>query len=384
MVHPSRKRDCKLISRLIRDFNGDVLTVPGRVIALIFVLALLVFPLLNHDPHILRILIMANIYVVFAVSWDLLSGYTGQMNLGHALFFGVAAYVAALLNIHYGLDPWLTIPIGGVAAAIAGLLVCLPALRLRGPYLALVTLALPFVAVAIVLLFKSTTNGDMGLYGIGRIFSSFEDPRDNMIVTYFFSLVMMLPSVLIMWKLTDARSSIVRLGIIFHAIREDEIAARACGINTVRYKFIAFAVGGFFAGIAGGFYAHFLRVVNPQDTLGVFLSFEVIMYTVFGGICSIYGAVAGVYFARAFVWDYLLTDVVEVDVGIKRMSLAIIMVLVLLFMPQGIAVWIRDKIEKTCPRCKLNNAFFRRNCRACGAELHVVKKKSITPDMSSG
>jgi branched-chain amino acid transport system permease protein len=350
----------------LRNLQGDVLAIPGRFMALVFVLLLLFLPLATKDPYILRILIFANIYVIFAVSWDLISGYTGQISFGHALFFGVAAYAAALLNLHLGLEPWATIPIGGLAAAIAGLVVCLPALRLRGPYLSLVTLALPLILLGVVFYFSDFTGGELGISGIARIYGS-------RTVQYYISLTMMLASVLIMWKLTDAKSRIVRTGIILHAIREDEIAARASGINTVRYKLMAFAVGGFFAGLAGGYYAHFMRIAGPS-TLDLFLSFQVIIWAVFGGICTIYGAVVGVYILYPLVWEFLLTDFLDVSSEVRLLTFASVVVLVLLFMPEGIAVWVRDKIERTCPRCKLANAAFRPTCRACSAPLRTGRR----------
>jgi branched-chain amino acid transport system permease protein len=345
-----------LIRRLLKDFQGDVLAIPGRAIALVFFVLLLIIPLFTRDPYVLRILIFANMYAIFAVSWDLLSGYTGQINFGHALFFGVAAYTSALLNTHLGWQPWATIPIGALAASIAGLVVCLPALRLRGPYLSLVTLAFPLILLGIVFAFTDVTGGEWGISGIAPISS-------DRTVIYFISVVIMLVSVFIMWKLTDARSSLVRTGIIFHAIREDEIAARASGINTVRYKMLAFAVGGFFAGIAGAFLAHFMRIAGPSN-LDLFLSFQVIIWTVFGGIASIYGPVAGVYILHP------LMEFLRVVPEYRILIFAGIVVLILLFMPEGVAVWIRDKMERECPRCKLSNMAFRRTCRACETSLY--------------
>jgi len=345
-----------LIRRLFKDFQGDVVAIPGRLIALIFFLLLFLVPLATEEPYILRTLIFANIYVIFAVSWDFISGYTGLINFGHALFFGVAAYTSALLNLHLGLEPWATIPIGALAAVLAGLIVCLPALRLRGPYFSLVTLAFPLILLGGVFAFTDFTGGELGISGIARI-------SDSRTVEYYISVLVMLSSVFIMWKLTDAKSSIVRLGIILHAIREDEIAARASGINTVRYKLFAFAIGGFFAGVAGGFYAHFMRIAGPS-TLDLFLSFQAIIWTVFGGICSIYGPLVGVYIL------YPLTEFLRVVPELRILIFAVIVVLILLFMPEGIAVWVRDKIEKDCPRCKLTNAAFRPTCRACGTALH--------------
>lgn len=345
-----------MIQRLLKDFRGDVLAIPGRLIALIFFVTLFFVPLITQEPYILRTLIFANIFVIFAVSWDLLSGYTGQVNFGHALFFGVAAYTSALLNLRLGLQPWATIPLGALAGMAAGLLVSLPALRLRGPYLSLVTLAFPFILLGIIFTFTDFTGGELGVSGLARI-------SDSRTVDFYISALVMLVSVLIMWKLTDAKSSIIRVGIILHAIREDEITTRASGINTVRYKVLAFAVGGFFAGVAGAFHAHFMRIAGPAN-LDLFLSFQAIIWTVFGGITSIYGAVAGVYTL------YPLMEFLRVVPEVRILIFAAIVVLILLFMPEGIAVWIRDKIERECPRCKLSNMAFRHTCRACDTRLY--------------
>jgi branched-chain amino acid transport system permease protein len=344
-----------VVRRLWKDFQGDIVAVPGRLLALIFFLGLTIFPLITSDSYLLRTLAFANIYAIFAVSWDLLSGYTGQINFGHALFFGVAAYTSALLNLKLGLPPWATIPIGALASVVAGLIVCLPALRLRGPYLSLVTLAFPLILLGIIFAFTDFTGGELGVSGIARI-------SESRVTDFYISFAVMLVSVMIMWKLTDAKSALVRTGIIFHAIREDEIAARASGINTIRYKMLAFAVGGFFAGIAGAFHAHFIRIAGPAD-LDLFLSFQAIIWTVFGGITSIYGPVVGVFIM------YPLLEFLRVLPEIRMMIFAVIVVVILLFMPEGIAVFIRDKMEQTCPRCKLSNVWWRKNCRACGADL---------------
>ena len=349
-----------MLSRFFKDFRGDVVAIPGRLIALIFFVLLFLIPVFIHQPYVLRMLIFANMFVIFAVSWDFISGYTGQMNFGHALFFGVAAYATAMLNRGAPLGPhwpiWVTIPLGALAAVVAGVIMCLPALRLRGPYLALVTLAFPLILLGVIFANTQFTGGELGISGIDRI-------SDSRTTDYYISVVVMIVSVFIMWKLTDAQSGLVRTGIIMHAIREDEIAARASGINTIRYKLFAFAVGGFFAGIAGAMYAHFMRIAGPSS-LDLTLSFQAIIWTVFGGIVSIYGAVVGVYIL------YPLTESLRFISEYRLLIFAVIIILILLFMPEGIAVWIRDKIERQCPRCKLTNVSWRHTCRACSADLY--------------
>jgi branched-chain amino acid transport system permease protein len=346
--------------RLYKSFHGEVLAIPGRTIAFFFILFLFFVPLITNSPYILRILIFTNIYAIYAASWDFLSGYTGQVNFGQAVFFGVAAYTAALLNLNLGLPPAATIPIGAMAGVLAGLIVAIPALRLRGHYLALVTLAFPIILTGIVYAFPDFSGGELGVSGIAPL-------SHSRTFVYYLSLLIMIASALIMWKLTDVKSMFVRTGVILHAIREDEITARASGINTTKYKLLAFSISGFFAGVAGGLCAHFLGIAGPSN-LTVLFSFMPILWTIFGGITTIYGPITGVYIL------YPLTEALRVAPEIRMLTLAFIVILVLLFMPEGLTTWFRDKIEVECPRCKLINVATRQYCRACNAPLHMEQR----------
>jgi len=345
---------------LRKNFQGAILAVPGKAIAFFFLLLLFFVPLITSDPYILGILIFANIYAIYGASWDFLSGFTGQVNFGHAVFFGVGAYTAGLLNLKLGLPPVASIPIGALVAVLAGLIVGIPALRLRGHYLALVTLAFPIMLTGIVLAFPDVTGGELGVSGISPL-------SDSRVVTYYIALIVMIASALIMWKLTDARSTFVRTGVILHAIREDEITARASGINTTKYKLLAFCISGFFAGIAGGLGAHYLRIAGPSN-LTLFFSFQPIIWTIFGGIATIYGPITGVYIL------YPLMEILRVIPRFRMLIFAFILIFVLLFMPEGLTRWFRDKIEVECPRCKLTNVATRQYCRACHAPLHLEQR----------
>jgi len=283
------------------------------------------------------------------------------VNFGHALFFGVSAYSVALLNKYFGLQPWATIPIGTLVATGIGVLTCFPALRLRGPYLSLLTMAFPLMLMGLVMAFKEWTGGEFGIPGLPALAAT-------KVGEYYICLIVMTVAVLIMWKLTDAGSKYVRTGLIFHAIREDEIAARASGINTINYKILAFVIGGFFAGLAGALYAHILGAVGI-GYLSMVMSFRAIIYVVFGGIVSIYGPVVGVYTLQTLLQFLGVGGTTFIGQNLI-LIMAIIVILILLFMPEGVAVWVRDKIERECPRCKLTNAAWRRECRACSASLH--------------
>ncbi len=347
----------------LRDSIGDV---PGRVIAIVFILSLFFIPVFTDQAYILRVFILASIFAIFAASWDFLSGFTGLLNFGHAAFFGISAYVAALLNSRLGLAPWITIPLGSIVATMMGLLIGAPALRLRGIYLSLVTLAFPIILTGVVFAFPNYTGGELGIFGIAPMAAS-------RVMEYYIVLVIMILSLLIMWKLTDMKSKIVRTGVIFGAIAQDEITARACGIQTTHYKFLAFAVSGFFAGVSGGLYAHFIKVVGPS-TLELLFSFQAILWTIFGGFGTIYGAVAGVYLLFPMT-EFLTLNALGNE--IRFVLQAVILILTLLFMPEGITVWVLDKIETECPRCKITNMATNRFCRACRAPLHEDKKKGV-------
>ncbi|MCJ7663578.1 MAG: branched-chain amino acid ABC transporter permease, partial [Desulfobacterales bacterium] len=273
------------------------------------------------------------------------------------------AYTAALLNLHAHIPPWGSIPLGALAAVVAGLIIGIPSLRLRGTYLALTTLAFPIVLLGLVFSFPDLTGGELGISGIARL-------AKTRVADYYVAVLLMLGLSTIMWKITDSNT-----GIIFHAIREDEVAVRASGINTTRYKLLAFCLSGFFAGIAGGLYAHFMRIAGPS-TLMVSQSFQVVIWAVFGGIVSIYGPVGAVFILFPLV-QYLLPilesvpllNFMRVVLESPTLVLACVVLLVLLYMPDGLFPWLRDKIEKECPRCKVRNIALRDTCRVCTAPL---------------
>jgi branched-chain amino acid transport system permease protein len=338
------------LNRFFSILKGEVLVLPSRVVVILFYLTLLLMPLITKDPYILRIVILAAIFAILASSWDLLSGFTGQMNFGHALFFGVGAYTAALLNLHFHIPPWGSIPLGAVAAVLAGLIIGIPSLRLRGTYLALTTLSFPIILLGVVTAIPNITGGELGISGLARLSSS-------RLGDYYVTIILMLGLCTLMWKITDSNT-----GIIFHAIREDEVAVRASGINTTRYKLLAFSLSGFFAGISGGLYAHFMRIAGPS-TLEISLSFTVVIWAVFGGIVTIYGPIAAVFIL------FPLLEFLRFWPQLRTLMFAAVILLILLYMPDGLIPWIRDKIEKQCPRCKLRNIATRKTCRVCTASL---------------
>ena len=337
------------------ELRNEVFVLPSRTLVLIWVLGLLLLPLVYDDAYVLRILTMTCIFAMFAASWDLLAGYTGQVNFGHALFFGAGAYASALLSLKLGLSPWLTIWAGAAVALLFGFGVGYLCLRLRGSYLSLATLAFPLIALGLLFAFPDFSGGELGISGVRRLALT---PTAN----YYVAVVSMLVIVFGLWLLADSK-----FGIVLHAIRDDEVAARASGINTLRYKMTVFAIAGAAAGFAGALFAHYLRVAGPS-TLEVALSFQVVIWGIFGGLATIYGPVVAVFLL------YPLTEWLgsfRAFGELRLLIFAVIVLLVLLFMPRGLTPFVRDKIETQCPRCKQRNGFWRKVCRLCGAALQA-------------
>lgn len=337
------------------ELRNEVFVLPSRTLVLVWVAALLLLPLVYDDAYILRIVTMTCIFAIFAASWDLLAGYTGQVNFGHALFFGAGAYASALLSLKLGLSPWVTIWAGAAVALVFGFVVGYLCLRLRGSYLSLATLAFPLIALGILFAFPDFSGGELGISGLRRLSLT---PTSN----YYVAAISMLAIVFALWAFADSK-----FGIVLHAIRDDEVAARASGINTLRYKLVVFGIAGAAAGFAGALFAHYLRVAGPS-TLEVALSFQVVIWGIFGGLATIYGPVAAVFIL------YPLTEWLGSwgQFGELRLLIfAIVVLLVLLFMPRGLTPWVRDKLETQCPRCKQRNTVYRKICRLCGAGLQA-------------
>ena len=335
------------------ELRDEVLVLPSRTVVLLWALSLLVLPYAWGDAYVLRILTLTCIFAIFAASWDLLAGYTGQVNFGHALFFGAGAYTSALVSLKLGVSPWITVWIGAAVATGFGVVVGFLCLRLRGSYLSLATLAFPLIALGLLFAFPGFSGGELGISGLKRLATT---PTAN----YYIALFAMFGAVGGLWLVADSK-----FGLVLHAIRDDEVAARASGINTPRYKLAVFAISAFAAGFSGALLAHYIRIAGPS-TLETALSFQVVIWGIFGGVATIYGPVVAVFIL------YPLTEWLgsfKAFGELRLLIFAVIVLLVLLFMPRGLSPWIRDKLERQCPRCKQRNRSWRSACRLCAAPL---------------
>ncbi|MEH6995871.1 branched-chain amino acid ABC transporter permease [Neobacillus drentensis] len=250
------------------------------------------------------------INIILAVSLHLVIGITGQFSIGHAGFLAVGAYVSAIITMKFELPFVLAIIIGGIVAALAGLLVGIPTLRLRGDYLAIATLGFGEI-IRIVFLNIEYVGGAAGMM------------VSNM-TTWTSAFVCLVITILVISNFTNSRH-----GRACIAIRENEIAADAMGINTTFYKVAAFAIGSFFAGIAGGLFSHNFYIIQPTN-FGFLKSFDILIFVVLGGLGSLSGSVIS-----AILLTVISTYLQQYP-ETRMIIYSIVLVVVMLYRPQGL------------------------------------------------
>jgi branched-chain amino acid transport system permease protein len=257
-----------------------------------------------------NMLILMIINIILAVSLHLVIGTTGQFSIGHAGFLAVGAYVSAIITMKFELPFVLAIIIGGIVAAIAGLLVGIPTLRLRGDYLAIATLGFGEI-IRIVFLNIEYVGGAAGMM------------VSNM-TTWTSSFVCLVITIIVISNFTNSRH-----GRACIAIRENEIAADAMGINTTFYKVAAFAIGSFFAGIAGGLFSHNFYIIQPTN-FGFLKSFDILIFVVLGGLGSLSGSVI------AAILLTIISTYLQQYPETRMIIYSIVLVVVMLYRPQGL------------------------------------------------
>src|ERR1700742_2310743 len=278
------------------------------------------------------IMTLVLVWAVFGLSWNLLSGYTGLISFGHAAFFGIGAYTTALGQIYFDLSPWLLIPVAAMLGGIAGLLIGFPTFRLQGHYFALAMLAYP---LAILYVFEWLGFQEVTL-PIKRenpiAYMQFADPRLYTLV----ALAMMLATILLTRAIENSR-----FGMALRAIKQNEAAAEAAGINTLAWKLRAITLSGAIAGAIGGFYAVVLLVVTPQSVFGMLVSAQALTVAMFGGVGTVWGPVIG----SAILIP--LAEILHAEAGtrlpgIQGVIFGFAIVCVILIAPEGLFWKLRD------------------------------------------
>lgn len=305
-------------------------------LSLIFALYLIFFVLINTgvvNRYYEGIIILIGINIILATSLNLVTGFLGQLALGHAGFMAVGAYASALVTINMnlpipsGLQFVISLIIGGLVAALFGLIIGIPALRLRGDYLGIITLGFGEM-IRVIIINLDFTNGARGLRGIS-VLSNFSNVYWITILTIF-----------VIYTLIHSRH-----GRSILAIRENEIAADAVGVPTAFYKVYAFVIAAFFAGIAGGLFAHYMSIIDPKKFTFIF-SVEILVIVVLGGMGSLTGSVI------AAILLTLLPEALR-DFALYRMLIySVLLIIMMLFRPSGIFGTKELSIQKLINRLK--------------------------------
>ena len=252
----------------------------------LLVVGMLVLPQVYRSEFGLRVLCMIMIWSMLAIGQNLITGFCGQMSLCHAAFYGIGAYTSSLLTIRLGAPFPVALLAAGLVAMVLGIAVGFPAIRISGDYLFIVTIGFAEIVRLVFLNWDVVTNGPLGIPGVPPVRLLGLTLTTN---THYYYLLLFLLAVVVVATWQIVRSDI---GRSFKAIREDETAALAMGINTTYYKVLAFAVGAFFAGLAGSVLAHYLAFVGP-DGFTVDESILVLEMVIVGGLGSIAGSILG-------------------------------------------------------------------------------------------
>jgi ABC-type branched-subunit amino acid transport system ATPase component/ABC-type branched-subunit amino acid transport system permease subunit len=331
-------------------------------------LALAAYPLIRpQDAYRQTVLLLAFLLAIQAASWNIISGYAGYVSLGHSMFLGIGAYTVGLLAVDYGLNPLALAPAGGVAAVIVAALVGLVLLRTRGHAFVIITIALLFAVQVLVLNLRSLTHGSDGLT---LPLPPWPFDVQNIPFYYIFLGLLVLTVGLSAW----VRRTKFGAGLV--AIRDDEGKAASIGVNTVRYKILAYVLSAFFIGVAGGVYGYFLTFLNPVGAFSILASVSIVLSALLGGRGTLYGPVLG-----AFVVEIASETATNYGSGTQSRVLifGVALALVVLFLPAGVlptvAAWWRRRHPST--------ALYIDQAGALGAPPVSVRHRPAAPTAAS-
>ncbi|HMK91693.1 MAG TPA: branched-chain amino acid ABC transporter permease, partial [Thermoleophilia bacterium] len=321
-----------------------------RLVLLALLALAIVLPFIVQEDRWVTLMTVVVIYVVLASGLNIVVGFTGLLDLGYVAFYAIGAYYTAIifhnvLLVHYGVDidkywwlMWVNLLVGGLVAAAAGAILGYPTLRVRGDYLAIMTLGFGEIVRIVASNWVGLTRGPSGIPGIPKP-AFFGYDFQSTVSLYFLGLALALLS---LWLISRIVRS--RIGRAWTAIREDEVAAEAMGIHTSRYKLLSYATGAFFAGMMGVFFGHYLNYISPSSFL-LMQSFLILSLVVLGGMGNIAGPILG-----AVIWiglqEYLNNfTFVQIHPETRGIALGLVLVLLMVFRPQGLLGSMRVALE---------------------------------------
>lgn len=282
-----------------------------------------------RDKFYLHVLIMMLFYGAISSAWNIVGGFAGQLSLGHAAFFGIGAYTSTLMFIKLGVSPWIGMLVGAVLATIIAGGIGYPSFRLRGPFFTLVTIAFAEVLRILTLYAHDFTQGSIG------ISVPFRPAVGNFIFRQVSAYVYVAVAFLAIAVLVSLWIENSRLGYYLAAIREDEDAAQALGIDAARYKLVAVLVSAFFTALGGTFYAQYIFYIEPFQTFSLDFSVLLAMMAIIGGLGTVWGPVAGAFLVTP-LQEFLQAQLGGELQGLHLVIYGTALILVVILLPQGI------------------------------------------------
>jgi branched-chain amino acid transport system permease protein len=307
------------------------------IVTITGVLLLLALPHLFTLDYYLHILVMAGIYALLALSLGLIIGFTGQVSLCHAAFYGIGAYGSALTSLHFSLPFWLTMWIGGALAGGLSYVLGILVLRLRGHFLAITTAFFGVLVTVVLSNWIPITNGPMGIPGIPRphlpgAFGSLAN-FDSRVAYYYLALILVVLAYVVVRRIVGSR-----LGRALIAIRENEELAQSVGVESMKYKVFAFTLGGLLAGIAGALYAHYILFISPV-TFTVGESINILVMVIFGGMTTLAGPILGAAILT------ILPELLRMAGALRLVIYGAALMAFIVWMPQGIVGTFRELVD---------------------------------------
>lgn len=289
-------------------------------------LFLIAAPFLFQARYSQHVLILVLLYITLGSAWNILGGFAGQLSLGHAAFFGIGAYTAAIIASKTALSPWWAVILGPVVVLPIAMIVGWICFRLRGPYFTLATIAVGEVVRLVALNWSQLTGGAVGVVIRPSIFSG-----TSKIPYYYIILFLTFGTVALSHRISRRK-----LGYYLMAIREDEETAESIGIDTTRYKLVALAISATLTAIGGAFYANYFMFVDPTIVLPLALSVEIVLMAIVGGLGTVAGPVLGAVLLK------LSSEVFRNEFSKANLLIyGALLVLVILFMPGGLMGGVR-------------------------------------------
>ncbi len=304
-----------------------------KILKIVLIVGVFTLPLWMSSPAYLQIVILLFWYAYITTSWNMVGGWAGVLPLGHSAYIGIGAYTSTVLAIHYGLSPWIGMVAGGILAAIVGIIIGIPTLKMRGAYFALSTMA--FGEGVRVFVENTDKLGPFVLNGPRGICIPLQESFTNFqfmskVPYYYIILIMLCIALFVTWYMSR-----IRIGYYLNAGGEEPEAAQSLGVNVARYKVIAMGISCFMTALAGTFYAQLMLYFYPKGLLGLDLSFEIAFISLIGGRGTLAGPVIGALLLRP-VTDFSRIYFSSMLPGLHLVIYGVVLILVMLYQPRGL------------------------------------------------